>query len=87
MAVIQPWCLCLARIPNEYFSKTHSSNHQTPPEKTIGFIVPNSNTNDSVMAFAVPVEEVEKVTHLRFFSESRKNRAIDKISVDISDWK
>lgn len=71
-------------VPHAYYKVIYD---ETPPEKAIGFIVPNSNTNDSVMAFAVPVEEVEKVTHLRFFSESRKNRAIDKISVDTSDWK
>jgi len=40
----------------------------TPPRKMIGFILPNAGSRKSPAAFAVSVDEVERVTGLDFFS-------------------
>lgn len=41
----------------------------TPPEKMIGFIVPNAPSKKNVRAFAVTVDAVENAVGLDFFSE------------------
>lgn len=40
----------------------------TPPEKVIGFIIPNETTKKRLGSFVVTVDEVEKVTGCDFFS-------------------
>lgn len=40
----------------------------TPPEKMIGFIIPNKPSKKRLSSFAVTVDEVEKVTGCDFFS-------------------
>ena len=39
----------------------------TPPEKMIGFIIPNKPSKKRLSSFAVTVDEVEKVTGCDFF--------------------
>ena len=41
----------------------------TPPEKMIGFIVPNQSSKRRVASFALSVDEVENATGYDFFSE------------------
>ena len=41
----------------------------TPPQKMIGFILPNEQSNKPLREFAVSVDEIEKLTGLNFFSE------------------
>ncbi len=40
----------------------------TPPMKMIGFIVPNQSKKNRIKTFSVPVDTVEKITGLDFFS-------------------
>ena len=41
----------------------------TPPQKMIGFILPNEQSNKPLREFAVSVDKIEKLTGLNFFSE------------------
>ena len=40
----------------------------TPPQKMIGFILPNEGCHEPLATFAVTVDAVEKATGLNFFS-------------------
>ena len=70
-------------VPHAYYKVIYD---ETPPEKSIGFIVPHSGTNDSVMAFAVPVSEVEKATFLQFFSSTKEDISYQKRTANTKDW-
>ena len=41
----------------------------TPPQKMIAFIIPNQTSKSRVASFAVPVDEIERITGYDFFSE------------------
>ena len=41
----------------------------TPPQKMIGFLLPNKKSNKPLREFAVSVDKIEKLTGLNFFSE------------------
>lgn len=41
----------------------------TPPQKMIGFILPNEQSDRPLREFAVSVDKIEKLTGLNFFSE------------------
>jgi endonuclease G len=40
----------------------------TPPMKMIGFVIPNQTSKRRVVSFAVPVDEVERITGYDFFN-------------------
>ena len=53
------------RIPCAFYKVVLDT---TPPEKMIGFIIPNETTKKRLGSFVVSVDEVEKVTGCDFFS-------------------
>lgn len=53
------------RVP-EFFYKVIFD--ETPPQKMIGFIIRNRGSKKPLSSFALPVDEVEEVTGLDFFS-------------------
>ena len=60
----------------------------TPPMKMIGFIVPNKASKRRVATFAVPVDEVERITGYDFFSEldDKTEKRLEK-KCNFSAWK
>jgi len=61
---------------------------RTPPEKMIGFILPNAGSSKSLQSFAVSVDEVEQKTGLDFFSllPKEQQEALES-SITIDAWK
>ena len=53
-------------VPEHYYKVVWD---RTPPEKMIGFILPNAGSTKSLQDFAVTVDAVEAATGLDFFSE------------------
>ena len=41
----------------------------TPPQKMIGFLLPNKNSDEPLRVFTVSVDKIERLTGLDFFSE------------------
>ncbi len=41
----------------------------TPPQKMIGFVLPNKKSEEPIRTFAVSVDEIERLTGLDFFSK------------------
>ena len=60
---------------------------RTPPEKMIGFILPNSGSTKRLQEFAVTVDEIELETGLDFFSELPKEQqeALES-TLTVSAW-
>ena len=56
-------------VPTHYFKVIFDL---TPPQKMIGFILPNEGSDEPLATFAVTVDAVEKVTGLNFFSKVPK---------------
>ena len=52
-------------VPEKYYKVVFD---MTPPQKMIGFILPNEGSNKSLKDFAVSVDAVENATGLDFFS-------------------
>lgn len=68
----------------EYFYKVIYD--ETPPEKMIGFIVPNA-PNKNIYKFAVSVDEVERRTGLDFFPNLPKpEQARLESQCKVNDW-
>ena len=53
-------------VPDRYYKVIWD---RTPPEKMIGFILPNAGSTESLKSFTVTVDKVEAETGLDFFSE------------------
>ena len=53
-------------VPDRYYKIVWD---RTPPEKMIGFILPNAGSTKSLQSFTVTVDEVEAETGLDFFSK------------------
>ncbi len=72
-------------VPDAYYKVVYD---RTPPEKMIGFIVPNAGSNQKLADFAVTVDAVEAATGLDFFSELPKDKQ-EKLesTITVSDWK
>ena len=58
-------------VPTHYYKVIFDL---TPPQKMIGFILPNEGSNKPLAAFAVTVDDVEKATGLNFFSKVPKEK-------------
>ena len=56
-------------VPTHYYKVIFDL---TPPQKMIGFILPNEGSDEPLATFAVTVDAVEKVTGLNFFSKVPK---------------
>ena len=56
-------------VPTHYYKVIFDL---TPPQKMIGFILPNEGSDESLVTFAVTVDAVEKATGLNFFSRVPK---------------
>ena len=61
---------------------------RTPPEKMIGFILPNEGSNKRLQDFAVTVDAVEDATGLNFFSlvPQPKQEQLES-AISVRDWR
>ena len=72
-------------VPTHYYKVVYD---RTPPEKMIGFILPNDGSDKPLQDFAVTVDAVEAATGLNFFSvipQPRQEQLESTISV--KDWR
>lgn len=61
---------------------------RTPPEKMLGFVLPNEGSNRTLKDFAVTVDAVEQLTGLNFFSELPTEKQEDlESTITINAWK
>jgi len=58
---------------------------RTPPEKMIGFILPNEGSNKRLQDFAVTVDAVEDATGLNFFSLVPQEQ-LESVAM-VQDWR
>ena len=72
-------------VPTHYYKVIFDL---TPPQKMIGFILPNEGSHEPLATFAVTVDAVEKATGLNFFSKVPKEEQ-DRLERTISTkaWK
>jgi endonuclease G len=72
-------------IPRAYYKVV--LDFTKPEYKAIGFILPNEGSREDLRTFAVPVDKVEEVTGLDFFSRlpDRLENELEG-SLDISKW-
>ena len=73
-------------VPKYYYNVIYDT---TPPEKMIGFILPNKGSKADLRTFAVTVDCVENLTGLDFFSSvpQPKQKQLERtISVESWDW-
>ena len=72
-------------VPGSYYKVVWD---RTPPEKMIGFILPNAGSTKSLQSFAVTVDAVEQATGLDFFSELPKEQqeALES-TITVNAWK
>jgi len=72
-------------VPTHYYKVVYD---RTPPEKMIGFILPNEGSVLPLWMFAVTVDAVEAATGLDFFSAVPQPRQEELESViSIHDWR
>ena len=73
-------------VPQYYYKVVWD---RTPPEKMIGFILPNAGSSKSLQSFAVTVDAVEKETGLDFFSEipqPQQEQLEGTLTIDAWKW-
>ena len=73
-------------VPEYYYKVIYDT---TPPEKMIGFVLPNKGSSVDLRTFAVTVDRVEKLTGLDFFSEvpqPKQEKLEQTITVESWDW-
>ena len=72
-------------VPTHYYKVIYD---RTPPEKMIGFILPNEGSNRPLRDFAVTVDVVEDATGLNFFSTvpQPKQEQLES-AISIRDWR
>ena len=74
-------------VPAHYYKVIYD---RTPPEKMIGFILPNEGSNKRLQDFAVTVDAVEDATGLNFFSlvpQPKQEQLESTVSVRVWRWK
>lgn len=71
-------------VPSAYYKVIYD---RTPPEKMLGFVLPNEGSNHPLKDFAVTVDKVEAMTGLNFFSElpSDKQEQLES-TITINAW-
>ena len=72
-------------VPTHYYKVIFDL---TPPQKMIGFILPNEGSDEPLAAFAVTVDAVEKATGLNFFSRVPKEEQerLER-TISVKAWK
>ena len=73
-------------VPDKYYKVVFD---MTPPQKMIGFILPNEGSDKDLKDFAVTVDAVEKETGLDFFSlvpQPQQEQMESTISVQAWKW-
>ena len=73
-------------VPEYYYKVIYDT---TPPEKMIGFVLPNKGSKADLRTFAVTVDRVEGLTGLDFFStvpRSKQEQLERTITVESWDW-
>lgn len=73
-------------VPKYYYKVVWD---RTPPEKMIGFIVPNAGSTKPLQSFATTVDEVELKTGLDFFSmlpKEQQEALESNITIDAWKW-
>ena len=73
-------------VPGSYYKVVWD---RTPPEKMIGFILPNAGSTESLKSFTVSVDEVEQKTGLDFFSmlpEEQQAALESNFTIDAWKW-
>jgi len=73
-------------VPDRYYKIVWD---RTPPEKMIGFILPNAGSTKSLQSFTVTVDEVEAETGLDFFSkipQPQQEQLESTLTVDAWQW-
>ena len=72
-------------VPTHYYKVIFDL---TPPQKMIGFILPNEGSDEPLAAFAVTVDAVEKATGLNFFSKVPKEEQerLER-TISVKAWK
>ena len=72
-------------VPTHYYKVIFDL---TPPQKMIGFILPNEGSDEPLATFAVTVDAVEKATGLDFFSKVPKEEQerLER-TISVKAWK
>lgn len=73
-------------VPDRYYKVVYDL---TPPQKMIGFIIPNGGSTRPLQDFAVTVDAIEKETGLDFFSlvsRQEQDRLESTITLDAWSW-
>lgn len=71
-------------VPNAYYKVIYD---RSPPEKMLGFVLPNESSNRPLKDFAVTVDAVEQLTGLDFFSElPPEKQAQLESSLTVNAW-
>ncbi|MBQ7209186.1 MAG: DNA/RNA non-specific endonuclease [Lentisphaeria bacterium] len=72
-------------VPTHFYKVVYD---RTPPEKMIGFIVPNGESRRPLREFAVPVSLVEALTGLDFFSRvPQPKQILLETTLSVADWR
>ena len=73
-------------VPDAYYKVIYD---RTPPEKMIGFILPNAGSSKRLQDFAVTVDAVEQATGLDFFNllpQPQQEQLENQISINAWKW-
>ena len=72
-------------VPTHYYKVIFDL---TPPQKMIGFILPNEGSDEPLATFAVTVDAVEKATGLNFFSRvpNEEQERLER-TISVKAWK
>jgi len=71
-------------VPQYYYKVIYDT---TPPEKMIGFVLPNKGSNADLRTFVVTVDRVEELTGLDFFSAvpKEKQEQLER-TITVENW-
>lgn len=71
-------------VPDAYYKILFD---ETPPQKMIGFVLPNSGSKDPFKTFACPVKDIERITKLLFFPDLKDEKLVElKDICNKEDW-
>ena len=71
-------------VPQYYYKVIYDT---TPPEKMIGFVLPNKGSSADLRTFVVPVDRVEELTGLDFFSAVPKEKQEQmERTITVENW-
>lgn len=70
-------------VPDAFFKVIYD---ETPPQKMIGFIVPNESPSTNIWIYACTVSNVEEVTGMKFFTLCTNDVQSLKCAFDPSKW-